>query len=85
MLTIVLWLMIVIMNLYEMVMIADVIMSWLPNARLTKVGKVIHSLSSIYLGKFRGILVIGILDFTTIIGFVLYNLFLSGMVSLLGA
>lgn len=59
---------------YLYILIAYVLMSWIPELRGTKLHQIIHNIANPYMRIFRGILVIGMFDFTPIIGFYLYQL-----------
>ena len=54
-------------------LIAYVLMSWIPELRGTKIHQIIHSIANPYMRIFRGVLVIGMIDLTPIIGFLLYQ------------
>ncbi len=58
---------------YYYILIAYVLMSWIPELRGSKLHKAIHSIASPYMRIFRGLLVFGMMDFTPIIGFILYQ------------
>lgn len=59
---------------YYYILIAYVLMSWIPEIRGTKIHQIIHSIANPYMRLFRGLLVIGMMDFTPILGFFLYTL-----------
>ncbi len=65
------------LQIYLYILIADVLLSWLPEIRQTTIGHWIHRLANPYMRLFRGWLVIGMFDFTPIIGFMLYQFGLS--------
>ena len=65
-----------ILDAYYFILIVSIIISWIPGIRNSKFYRVIRGISDAYLGPFRGILVIGFLDFTPIIGFGIYNVIL---------
>ena len=67
------------LNAYNFILIAGVIMTWLPFLYNFKIFRMIAKMCDWYLGPFRGILVLGPLDFTPLIGFFLYD----GIVSLI--
>lgn len=63
---------------YNFILIAGVIMSWLPFLYNFKIFRLIAIVGNWYMEPFRGVIVLGPLDFTPIIGFFLYD----GIVSL---
>ena len=63
----------ILLNVYYYVLIAGIVVSWIPGARNNKFCRFIRACSDAYLGPFHGLLVIGFLDFTPIIGFAIYN------------
>lgn len=65
------------LQVYFYFLIASVLLSWLPELRRTKIGKLIDRIASPYMRIFRGVIVIGMFDFTPIIGFLIYNFGLS--------
>jgi YggT family protein len=62
-----------ILRVYFYVLIAYVLMSWIPELRGTKIHRIIHNIANPYMRIFRGVLVIGMIDLTPIIGFLLYQ------------
>lgn len=68
-----------ILNIYWNIMTIGVILSWIPGVFKYRFPRLIRKVSDWYLYPFRGLLVFGFLDFTPIIGFLLY----SGVLSLL--
>jgi len=68
-LTIIYWL----LKVYYWILIAYVLGSWIPELRNTKLYQMIHYLANPYMRIFRGLLVIGRMDFTPILGFMLYS------------
>lgn len=63
-----------ILQVYFYFLIAYVLMSWIPEIRGTKIHNFVSKVADPYMRIFRGILVIGMFDFTPILGFILYNL-----------
>ncbi len=61
-----------ILNIYFYVLIAYVLLSWIPDIRETKFYYYLHQVADPYMRLFRGILVFGQMDFTPIVGFFLY-------------
>ncbi len=72
-LTIIYWL----LKVYYWILIAFVLGSWIPELRNSRIYRVIYQLADPYMRLFRGFLVIGMMDFTPIIGFLLYQFGLS--------
>ncbi len=65
------------LEIYYWILIAYVLGSWFPELRKSKVYQVIHNLANPYMRIFRGLLVFGMMDFTPILGFMLYSLGLN--------
>lgn len=73
---------------YFYILIANVLLSWLPELRRTRIGQIINNIANPYMRFFRGLLVIGMFDFTPIIGFFLYSTglrYYSEMVAILAS
>lgn len=66
-----------VLRIYYWILIASIFLSWLPELRHTMIGRWITRLSDPYMRIFRGLIVVGMFDFTPIIGFVLYNIGLN--------
>ena len=79
-LTIIYW----ILKVYYWILIAFVLGSWIPELRNTKIYQVINNLADPYMRLFRGLLVIGMMDFTPILGFMLYSFGLSYLAQMIG-
>ena len=62
------------LQIYFWILIAYVLMSWLPEIRGTKIHNFVSQVANPYMRIFRGILVFGMFDFTPIIGFILYQI-----------
>lgn len=71
-----------ILHSYFYFMIAVVILSWVPGIREYKWFRTCEKISDFYLGRFRGLIVIGYLDLTPILGFFIYQMALRGIVLL---
>ena len=74
------------LTIYYWILIAYVLGSWLPELRKTKIYALIHKLANPYMRIFRGLLVFGMMDFTAILGFLLFSLglnFLAQMIATL--
>lgn len=63
----------ILLNVYYYVLLAGIIMSWIPGAQNNKFCRVVRAIGDAYLGPFHGLLVVGFLDFTPIIGFAIYH------------
>ncbi|QMS85839.1 YggT family protein [Candidatus Xianfuyuplasma coldseepsis] len=61
------------LQVYFYFLIGSVLLSWLPELRRTKIGQLIDRIADPYMRIFRGVIVIGMFDFTPIIGFLIYN------------
>ena len=68
-----------ILQVYYWILIAYVLGSWIPELRKTRIYRVIHQLANPYMRIFRGLLVFGMMDFTPILGFLLYQWGLSNL------
>ena len=66
-----------ILQVYFYFLIGSVLLSWIPELRRTKIGQLIDRIAQPYMRIFRGIIVIGMFDFTPIIGFIIYNFGMS--------
>lgn len=62
------------LQIYYWILIAYILMSWIPEIRGTKLHRIVHNIANPYMRIFRGLLVFGMFDFTPVIGFLLYNL-----------
>lgn len=62
---------------YYYVLIAYVLLSWVPSLHQSKFYYYIALLANPYMRIFRGILVIGMIDLTPILGFIIYQFGLS--------
>lgn len=68
---------VLILTIYLYYMIVMIILSWIPGVYEKTWYQKMSKISDFYIGKFRGLIVIGNLDFTPIIGFVLYEVALE--------
>ena len=64
---------------YYYVMIAYILMSWIPELRKTRFYEFLRNVTDPYLRIFRGLLVIGMMDLTPILGFLLFQFGLSAL------
>lgn len=62
-----------ILSAYNIFLIAGVFLSWMPFLYKYKFFRIVGKIGDWYMKPFTGILVIGPLDFTPIIGFMLYD------------
>lgn len=69
----------ILLQVYYWILIAYVIGSWIPELRNTQLYKLIYQLANPYMRIFRGLLVFGVMDFTPILGFLLYQWGLSNL------
>ena len=58
---------------YYYILIIYILMSWIPELRGSKFHQIIHGIANPYMRIFRGLLVFGRMDFTPILGFILYQ------------
>lgn len=63
----------IILNIYLIIMVIGIILTWIPSAYEYKIPRMIRNMTDWYLGYFRGIFVLGSIDFTTIFGILLYE------------
>jgi len=66
-----------ILDIYWWIMIIGIILTWAPGFQNYKIPRIIREVSDWYLAPFHGKIVIGILDFSPIIGFMIYSGILS--------
>ncbi|MDN7241330.1 YggT family protein [Planococcus sp. N028] len=70
-------------NIYSYLLIASILMSWLPNARESSIGQMLAKITDPYLDIFRKIIPpIGMIDFSPIIAIFALNLASNGLVVL---
>ena len=68
---------------YYYVLIASILLSWIPDLKKSTVGQFIDRLADPYMRIFRGWFVIGVMDFTPIIGFIFYQFGMNAFSSML--
>ncbi len=61
-----------VLQIYFYILIGYVLLSWIPEIRNTRFYYYLHQLADPYMRLFRGILVFGQMDFTPVVGFMLY-------------
>lgn len=59
--------------IYNFVLLGGIILSWFPMLYNFKIFRMIRRMSDWFMGPFHGYLVLGPLDFTPIVGFMLYD------------
>ena len=62
-----------ILEIYLYYMIFVTLLSWIPGVFNTSWYYKLRKISDFYMGRFRGWIVIGNIDFTTLIGFLIYE------------
>lgn len=72
-----------ILQVYYYILIASVLLSWIPELKQSKFGQLVDRIADPYMRLFRGYLIIGVLDFTPILGFLLYSFGLSALGALI--
>ena len=72
-----------ILTAYYWILIAYILGSWIPELRKTKVYRIIYQLANPYMRIFRGLLVFGMMDFTPILGFLLYSWGLNNLANMI--
>ncbi len=74
-----------IFNFYANLIFIHIIISWIPGARQSRFGQTISMLVEPYLGTIRSFLPrIGMLDFSPIVGYILLELALYGIINTIG-
>ena len=71
------------LTVYYWILIAYVLGSWIPELRKTKIYRVIYQIANPYMRIFRGLLVFGMMDFTPILGFLLYTWGLNNLANMI--
>ena len=61
------------LRIYYYVLIAYVLLSWIPDLRNSSFYRMIYRIANPYMRLFRGLIVIGQIDLTPILGFILYQ------------
>jgi len=69
----------IILRAYQGIMLLSIFLSWIPDARSSKIGIFIDRVSDWYLGYFGNFLVIGRIDFTPMLGLILYEFIIQLM------
>ncbi|HSP20764.1 MAG TPA: YggT family protein [Planococcus sp. (in: firmicutes)] len=70
-------------NIYSFVLIASILMSWLPNAKESAIGQMLTKVTDPYLDIFRKIIPpFGMIDFSPIVAIFALNLASQGIVVL---
>lgn len=67
----------IILRAYQGIMVLSIFMSWIPGARSSKFGILVGRTSNWYLGYFSNILIFGGIDFTPMLGIMLYEYLLT--------
>lgn len=71
------------LSIYFYFMVAVIIVGWIPGIREYRWFQVCERIVDFYLGRFRGLLVFNFIDFTPILGFIIYQLALRGIAYLI--
>ena len=66
-----------VLRIYFYFIIASIILSWLPDIKRSPFGRLISRITDPFMNVFRGLLVVGMLDFTPMIGIILYQIGLN--------
>ena len=61
------------LRFYMGIMVLGIIFTWFPNLYEYKIPRLIRKMTNWYLGYFRGIFILGNIDFTTLFGMLLYE------------
>ena len=62
-----------VLEVYFFILIAYILLSWFPTIRESRFYYYLHRIADPYMRFFRGFLVIGSMDFTPIVGFLIYR------------
>ncbi len=62
-----------VLQVYFYMMIMFVLLTWFPSMRETRIYYLLYLITNPYLRVFRGVVVFGQMDFTPLVGFLLYN------------
>lgn len=68
------------LRIYYYIIIAYILLGWIPEIRRSKLYSYLHQITNPYLGIFRGLIVVGMMDFTPIIGLLIYNFGLEALI-----
>lgn len=71
------------LTFYWYIMLAGVILTWVPGLYQFKIARLIKEVSDWYLSPFEGKIIFGFIDFTPVIGFMIYSGCLSLLVEVL--
>jgi len=71
------------LEIYYYILIAYILLSWITELRNSRFYYYIRLLAEPYMRVFRGLLVFGMMDFTPIIGFLLYRYGLDQLVNMI--
>lgn len=63
----------ILLNLYNYILLGGIILSWFPGLMRFRFFRFIRTMSDWYMGPFQGFVVLGPLDFTPVIGFLIYD------------
>ena len=72
-----------VLQYYYYILVASVLLSWIPDLKRSTIGRFIDKLANPYMRIFRGWIVIGVMDFTPIIGFMFYYFGLNALAQML--
>lgn len=72
-----------VIQIYSFLLIASILMSWLPNAKESRIGQMLAKITDPYLDIFRKIIPpLGMIDFSPIVAIFALNLASNGLVVL---
>ncbi len=74
-----------VLEIYFFMIIATIILSWIPSLRESRFYMYLFTLTNPYMRIFRGLLVFGGLDFTPIIGIMLYRFGLNAFTQMVAS
>lgn len=72
-----------ILSLYNIFLIGHIILTWLPFLMKYSFFRLIYKIGGWYIEPFSGVLVLGPIDFTPVIGFIIYDSLIAAIYYLL--
>lgn len=73
------------LQIYYYIMIACILLSWIPEVRSSKFYAMLNQITDPYLRLFRGLLIVGNFDLTPILGLMLYQFGLGALASVVAS
>ncbi len=73
------------LRIYYYLLIASILLTWIPEVTRTEFYRYLRKLTDPYLRVFRGLLVFGMVDLTPILGILLYQFALSQLATIINS